>query len=139
MDTNIECDGGNTMEKYCEMCKNPFFAAANERICGNCKQKEKEQKYLDIVTEYIKENPGSPVAVVINETNVPYEVLQKFILEKRVDLVLDPHFEEQQKREKQRLFNELANAKKALQNNDSSGNAKMRPKDNLSYQILNRD
>ncbi|OEH84928.1 hypothetical protein BHU72_06975 [Desulfuribacillus stibiiarsenatis] len=125
------------MEKYCEMCKNPFFAAANERICGACKEKDKEEKYLEDVIAYIKDYPNHSVAQVIQDTKVPYDMLQKFIREKKVDLIIDPQYAEQVKREKQRLFNELANAKKSLQSpSDKAQNSSSLKKDNLTYQVL---
>ncbi|OEF95871.1 hypothetical protein [Desulfuribacillus alkaliarsenatis] len=121
------------------MCKNPFFADANQTICGACKEKDKEQKYLEQVLKYLKEHPKSPVAVVINETGIPYDMLKKFIKEKRVDLVLDQQYEEQMKREKQRLYNELANAKDSLVGQNKLNTEKKKGKDNLSYQTIMKD
>lgn len=121
------------MERYCEMCKNPFFADANQQICGACREKDKQASYLEKVVSYVRENKGTTIAQVITETGVPYDMLKLFIKEKRVDLVLDHAYDEEVRKQKMKLYNQLVSAGKTEKQKPEKST---KGKDNLSYQMF---
>lgn len=63
----------------CELCKNPFYADANQRICLNC-----EELRFDEVKAYIETHDEVGFRELIEETGVSKKSIDKWLMEGRL-------------------------------------------------------
>jgi len=63
----------------CDLCKNPFYADANQRICLNC-----EELRFDAVKEYIDSHEDVSFIELIEETGVSKKSIDKWLMEGRL-------------------------------------------------------
>ncbi|MTV49923.1 flagellar protein [Heliobacillus mobilis] len=69
--------------KNCPRCNRIFIPQGGRKICPVCVQEEEKQ--YEIVREYLRENPGAPVLIVIQETGVDEDTILQFIKEGRLE------------------------------------------------------
>ncbi|ABZ83374.1 conserved hypothetical protein [Heliomicrobium modesticaldum Ice1] len=69
--------------KNCPRCNRIFIPQGGRRICPVCVKEEEKQ--FDKVREYLRDNPGAPLLMVIQETGVDEDTILHFIKEGRIE------------------------------------------------------
>lgn len=85
-------------KSFCEMCRKPFYAQANDALCNQC-----EEKILDEVKAFLEEYPESDYFDILKEMDVTKKELDKWIQKGRLELV-SPEME--RRKEKTMAFQE---------------------------------
>lgn len=72
--------------RNCKIC-DKLFNYQGSPICTSC-HKKMEERFQE-VKEYIRENPGTPMAVVAEENDVPVQQLKQWVRQERLQFSKD--------------------------------------------------
>ena len=63
----------------CQKCGKAFGCAGGKPICPECR--ENEDQNFELVREYVRDHPGTPIDVVADETGIPSEKIRAYLNE----------------------------------------------------------
>lgn len=66
----------------CKKCGKAFGCVTGNAICPECR--EIENQNFEKVRNYVRDNPGTPVDVVAEETGIPGELIRQYLNEGRL-------------------------------------------------------
>lgn len=114
---DFEDDKELEKNKMRELVKNPLFRSANKALCEAFEAQEEEERMVEDIREYLRENPGASFVSVLTKLNVKMNVLERLIEEGRIEMSINKFDKDYIASTKQELFKELNKVNSTLNEN----------------------
>ena len=76
---------GAAIKTVCSLCRKSFTTTGMRKVCPVCDNNMED--YFQAIKEFIRENPGTSVAVVCSALNIPPALVKYYLRQERLELV----------------------------------------------------